>query len=140
MKIDVQNYGEMRAWMARVAPEVFPDRRPESNPVLVLDSIFAKSRAKARRGLEMAIGDIVEATEYGPVERISAIDKSLKAERQPTLTEMRLRFSKVIRRIVNRGRINDEVEYYAVRNAAELAQDEDALWSLLAAYEEQAAS
>ena len=51
---------------------------------------------------------------------------------------MRTQFSKVIRRVVGRGSINNDVEYYAVRNAVEVADGERGpLWKLLSAYEER---
>ncbi|HET7576922.1 MAG TPA: hypothetical protein VFK19_10230 [Sphingomicrobium sp.] len=89
----------------------------------------------------MAINDTIEATERWPADKVEAIDDLLEREGLPSLTEMRLRFSKVIRRVVARGSIKNDVEYYAVRNAAELADDgQEALWKLLAAYEKRPAS
>ena len=88
----------------------------------------------------MAINDLIEDTDRWPTEKVEAIDDLLIREGLPSLTEMRLRFSKVIRRAVARGVIKNDVEYYAVRNAAELANDSpEALWKLLAAYEQRAA-
>ena len=89
----------------------------------------------------MAINDTIELTECWPIEKVEATDHLLDLDDLPTLTEMRLRFSKVIRRVVARGNIKNDVEYYAVRNAAELAHEgQKALWELLGAYEERAAS
>lgn len=87
----------------------------------------------------MAINDIIEMTDSWPQERVAATDLSLQEHGLPTLTEMRRRFSKLVQRAVRRGSIKDEVEYYVVRNAAELTEDDgERLWLLLAAYEEQA--
>lgn len=84
----------------------------------------------------MAIGDTIEQTDGWLPEKVATLDQHLMKEGLPTLTEMRLRFSKVIRRVVSRGSINNDVEYYAVRNAAELGREGgEALWPLLAAYE-----
>lgn len=88
----------------------------------------------------MAIGDLVEATDFWPVERVESLDYLFDQEGLPTLTEIRLSFSKTIRRVLRRGRIKNEVEYYAVRNAVELSEDEQALWKLLKDYEEKAES
>ncbi|MFN3725841.1 MAG: hypothetical protein ACK4SZ_06000 [Allosphingosinicella sp.] len=84
----------------------------------------------------MAINDIVEMTDDWTQERISSVDLTLQQQGLPTLTEMRGRFSKLVQRAVRRGSIKDDVEYYAVRNAANLAEGER-LWPLLSAYEEQ---
>ena len=141
MKVDAHNYEQMRAWFARLVPEVFPPDflTPEADPVSSLDQIAVTSPANARSGLAMAIGDLIEATDGWSVEQIGAIDRVLERESLPTLTSMRLGFSKVIRRVVARGSIKNDVEYHAVRNAAELAKDgAKALWKLLSAYETRA--
>ncbi len=86
----------------------------------------------------MAINDIIEMTDVWPQERVAASDLSLQQLGLPTLTEMRRRFSKFVQRAVRRGSIKNEVEYHAVRNAAELTLGEqERLLGLLAAYEEQ---
>lgn len=143
MKIDAQNYEQLRAWFTRLVPEVFPAHllTPETDPVGTLDGLAARSPAKARAGLAMAINDMIEAAECWPVEKVVAIDDVLERDGLPGLSEMRLRFSKVVRRVVARGSIKNDVEYYAIRNAAELANDgQDTLWKLLALYEARATS
>jgi len=139
MRIDTHNYEKMRAWLARMAPELFPRSSPATDPILALDRTFATSPANARKGLAMAIGDTIDMTDSWPAERVAAIDHSLKNEGLPTLTDLRLSLSKVIRRVVSRGSIKNDVEYYAVRNAVEQAQDEEALWKLISDYEGKAA-
>jgi hypothetical protein len=143
MKIDAQDYPHMKAWFARLVPEVFPADllTPATHPIACLEQIEVRWPAKARLGLAMAIGDTIEQTDCWPSERVAALDELLASEGLPSLAEMRLRFSKVIRRVVARGNIKDDVEYYAVRNAAELPNDSyEALWKLLAAYEARVAS
>lgn len=140
MKVDAENYEQMKAWFARLVPETIPADflTPETHPVACLEQIEARWPGKARSGLAMAIGDTIEQTDGWPREKVAMLDRHLMSEGLPTLTEMRLRFSKVIRRVVSRGSINNDVEYYAVRNAAELgSEDGEALWPLLAAYEGQ---
>lgn len=141
MGVQVQNYELMRAWFAYIAREIIPAElmSSEADPVAHLDRLASRSPAKARKGLSMAINDIIEMTDSWPQERVAATDLSLQEHGLPTLTEMRRRFSKLVQRAVRRGSIKDEVEYYVVRNAAELTEDDgERLWLLLAAYEEQA--
>ena len=143
MKIDAQNYEEMRAWFARLVRETIPTQllTAENDPVSCLDQLAAKSPAKARSGLAMAIGDTIEATEGWPRDRVVAIDSELLREGLPSLTAVRLHFSKVINRVVGRGSIKNDVEYYAVRNVAELAQDDqEPLRKLLSEYEQRRTS
>lgn len=88
----------------------------------------------------MAIGDTIEQTDCWSPARVAEADEILASDGLPTLSEMRVRFSKVIKRVVNRGSIKNDIEYYAVRNGAEVAQDggQD-LWPLLTAYEQSQA-
>jgi hypothetical protein len=140
MRIDAQNYEQMKAWFAYLVAETIPPEliTPETHPVACLEQIESRWPGKARSGLAMAIGDTIEMTEGWPLERVAETDRLLANDGLPTLTEMRVHFSKVIRRVLNRGSIKNEVEYYALRNAAELAHDGGKkLWSLLSAYEHQ---
>ena len=89
----------------------------------------------------MAIGDTIEATDGWPRNRVAAIDADLSIEGLPSLSTMRLQHSKVVRRVIARGSIKNDVEYYAVRNSVEMsAEGQGALWKLLSAYEQPMAS
>lgn len=140
VKVQVQDYELMRAWLAHMSREIFPPElmSPETDPIVHLDRLASIAPAKAREGLSMAINDTIEMTDDWAQERVTTIDAALQERDLPTLTEMRGRFSKLVQRAVRRGNIKNEVEYYAVRNAAELA-DGQKLWPLLAAYEERLA-
>jgi hypothetical protein len=140
MRIRAQEFETMRAWFGVVAPEAFPGVAPEADPRAVLDAMAARAPARAREGLAMAIGDVVEMTAMWPAETVAGLDARLTGRGLPSFSEVRARFSKAVERALRRGRIRDEAAYYAVRNAAEMWPDrEDELWALLAAYEERAA-
>lgn len=137
MKIDAETYDSMKAWFARMIPECsLGPISADTDPLACLERIEAESPAKARQGLAMAIGDIIEDTDNWRPERIAAVNESLAQDGHMTLSDMQLLFSKIIKRVVRRGSIRTEVEYYAVRNAAEMGSkvDQD-LWPLLSAYE-----
>jgi len=141
MKIDAQSYEQMKAWFARMVAETMLAEHvtPAAHPVASLEAIEAESPAKARSGLEMAISDIIELTDTLPDETVRKLDEQLADDGLPTLSVVRVLFSKAISRVLKRGAIRSEVEYHAVRNAAELATDgRDALWPLLSAYEQAA--
>jgi hypothetical protein len=142
MKIDAENYEQMRAWFARLVRNTLPVEllTAETDPLTCLDQLAAQSPAKARQGLAMAIGDTIEATDRWPREKVAAIDDELVHEGLPSLSVMRLQFSKVVRRVAARGSIKNDVEYHAVRNAVETSTDrQGALWKLLSEYEQRLA-
>lgn len=130
----------MRDWLALVSQRAFPPEvMQEARSIVILDKIAERSPVKAREGLAMAIGDLIELTDKWCGRDVQALDATLTESGLPTLTEMRVRFSKAVSRVVRRGRINSEAEYHAVRNAAELSERSDGpLWRLLAAYESAA--
>lgn len=140
MKVQVHEYERMRAWLAHMFKETFPAEfmSAETDPIVHLDRLASTAPAKAREGLSMAINDTIEMTADWAQERVATTDATLRDCDLPTLSEMRGRFSMLVQRAVRRGSIKDEVEYYAVRNAAELA-DGGPLWLLLATYEERLA-
>lgn len=113
---------------------------PGSGGVAALNGFEERSIATARKGLAMALGDIVEMTAGFPSADVAAIDTALRAEGGITLTEVRARFWTRVRRILEKGTVRGETDYYALRNVVEaLSEDEQAVgWSLLAAYEEKA--
>lgn len=137
MKVRPEEYGKMRDWFALVSLKAFPSQLiQEAQPIAVLDKMAERSAAKAREGLAMGIGDLIEMTDSWSVQDVQAVDAELLDKQLPTLSEMRVRFSSAVGRVVRRGRINSEAEYHAVRNAAELTEGSDGpLWRLLANYE-----
>jgi len=142
MKVQPHDYDRMRAWFAHMVSTTFPSDTiaPDTGPLASLDAIAARSPARARQGLSMAINDLIEMTNGWPTEQVASTDIALVKASLPSLSEMRQRFSKAVQRAVRRGRIKDDVEYYAVRNAVELSGDgQGPLWSLLAAYERSVA-
>jgi hypothetical protein len=138
MRIDPSEYARLRSWLSHMVPKVFPSDllTQGAHPVAVLDSTAMKAPAKARSGLGMAIGDIVELTSDWPTSDVAACDDELSHSGLPTLSEVRVRFSKLVQRAVRRGQINSDDEFYALRNAVEQRGADSAnLWPLLEAYE-----
>jgi hypothetical protein len=86
----------------------------------------------------MAIGDLVEATSRWSAEQVEEVNLRLAQAGLPSLSIVRTRFSKIVQGVVRRGKINNDTEYYAVRNAAEFADGAaPSLWPLLTSYEER---
>lgn len=110
------------------------------HPVAVLDELAERSSASARKGLRMAINDLVEELADASPNEIEQLDAELIAANGATVGEIRAQFSKRLRAILKRGIIRDEQEYYLVRNAVEFTDAEMAptIWSLLLAFETKA--
>ena len=142
MKVQASDYDRMRAWFAHMIPLLFPLELigGDAHPLAVLDAMAERSPAKAREGLSMAINDFIEMTDGWPATNVAALDLELEEAGLPSLSEVRTRFSRSVQRALRRGHIKDDVEYYAVRNAAEMpGADEAPLWKLLSAYEQSVA-
>ncbi|MNU25257.1 hypothetical protein D3C71_135960 [compost metagenome] len=124
--------------MVRLAmPDVVPGS--DIDPIVVLDRFAETSPAKARRGLSMAIGDIVEMTSNWPLDKIVEADRQLSAADLPSLSAVCAKFSKAVAKIVRKGVIANDAEFYLVRNATEMTGDHrQVLLNLAEAYEGKA--
>jgi hypothetical protein len=112
----------------------------DNHPIAVLDRMVIESPAQARRGLAMAINDCLEMSARFSPAQVKAIDADLAQATLPTLSALRTRFWRRIRSAMDRGRIRGEVEYFAVKNAAEMAEsgnERDQLWALVEEFEER---
>lgn len=138
------DYDRMRRLLDVVYTEYFGTAiKSESHPVRVLDAMFAARPAAARKGLRMAIGDIVEMLDAISIDHVERLDARLREIGGMTLTEARFLFSKRLKQIVRCGKIGSEDEYYLVRNAAEVAawnEQQQRLWELIAEYESRVAN
>lgn len=135
MLVRAENYEQLRLWLRSMVALTMPDIETgsEIDPVRVLDGF---PKAKAREGLALAIGDIVEMTNGWSPSRIALIDRQLFEDGLPSLSEIQVVFSKTVTRVVRRGVIKSDAEYYLVRNAAEFpSEHQPILLSLIEAYE-----
>ncbi|MEO7688848.1 MAG: hypothetical protein ABIS51_06140 [Sphingomonas sp.] len=114
----------------------------EVHPSRVLEAMEAKSPANAKKGVRMAVNDMVEQCEGRSPDYVARLDAHLAANDAMTLSEARNLFSKSLRAVLKRVRIRTETEYYLVRNAVESAAPDAAstMWALLADFETRAAS
>lgn len=98
-----------------------------ANPLNALATIEKQQPAAARKGLTMAINDIVEMAEGQTPDYVRALDEHLAAHDAMTLSEARTRFSKRLKKILRRGSVIDDTEYYLARNAIDWAAPDDAI-------------
>jgi hypothetical protein len=140
MKVTAENYESLKGffgWMVENAMKMPPGLPPEGHPMAQLKIFEEKSRAIARQSLRIGIGDTLEATMDWSLEKIRSADLALAALNLPTLTTVKLEFSRKIAGILTRGRVRSEAEYYALRNVVEgMGETERATaWDILGAYE-----
>jgi hypothetical protein len=89
-----------------------PGKRPMAN----LEILEKKSKKTALKGLRQAINDCIEMSFYIDLEEVIKLDQQLRDRGVITLSELRRRYSKKYASIVKRGLINNETEYYLIRN------------------------
>jgi hypothetical protein len=118
--------------------------QPEMRPIACLEAIEKKSRTMARAGLRQAINDIIESVRPFGEKQIAQIDSELSARKLVTLSELRRRYSTDFARVVKRGKIGNETEYYLVRGIVVdegtkvTSEERDALSEMMLQFEEAA--
>jgi hypothetical protein len=88
-------------------------------PSTVFNKHALKSPAGAQSGLFMAVNDCVEMSLGWKAERIREVDNELAALGALTLTEARAKFSKRLRRILDRKSIKSIDEYYLLKGVVD---------------------
>lgn len=89
---------------------------PEKQPIASLKALEKKSVKMALNGLRQAINDCVERSRPFNHLEVEKLDSELRTRGIVTLSELRRRYSKDYARIVKRGELKDETQYYLVRN------------------------
>jgi hypothetical protein len=143
MRVEAADYEGLKgflAWMfGRVIP-LPPNLAPEDHPLAALERFEVRSKAMARKSLAMAVADIVELTQSQSPKEVLEIDKALRDSALPTLSEVRVRFSRVVGGLLRRGKVRSENEYHMLRNAVEMlaAEQQAKAWDILADFDERA--
>lgn len=141
-------YEELKNFFAIFVEHFMKSERlaEEKRPIAVLAALEKKSPSKAKKGLQMAVNDCLEMSSDWDKELVSAFDEYLKVHNVVTLTELRIRHSKKFMRIMERGIIRTEVEYYLCKEIADSASlelttsESHALDIMLDAYGQRALS
>ena len=110
-----------------------------------LQSIVAEfGKSKALDGLKQATNDIVEELGNRPPEFLAQLDATLRDRGIITFSEVRRRYAAAYRRILKRGKILSETEYYLIRGIVSdfpgqaSVAERVALEAMLAEYERHA--
>lgn len=105
------------------------------------DIVQQYGKSKALEGLRQAANDIIEDLSGRPVEGVVALDEALRAHGIVTASEVRRRYASSYKRIVKRGSIRNDTEYYLLNGivvdfGSGIPDDErSVLQKLLDAYE-----
>jgi len=89
---------------------------PDKQPIASLEALEKKSMKMAFKGLRQAINDCVEMSLHFDHAEVEKLDSQLRSCGIVTLSELRRRYSKSYAKIIKRGQIKTETEYYLVRN------------------------
>jgi hypothetical protein len=89
---------------------------PDKQPLASLEALEKKSMKMALNGLRQAINDCVEMSLHFDHAEVEKFDSQLRSRGIVTLSELRRRYSKSYAKIMKRGQIKNETEYYLVRN------------------------
>ncbi|WP_076858077.1 hypothetical protein [Bradyrhizobium mercantei] len=89
---------------------------PKEQPLAVLEAMEKRSPRMAFHGLRQAINDCVErSSSFDPAE-VANLDAELISRGIITLSELRRRYSRGYAKILRRGRIKNETEFYLLQN------------------------
>jgi predicted ATPase len=88
---------------------------PDKQPIASLEAL-EKSMKMAFDGLRQAINDCVEMSLHFDHAEVAKLDSELRSRGIVTLSELRRQYSKSYKKIMKRGQITNEAEYYLVRN------------------------
>lgn len=80
-----------------------------------LKKINSMSRARAVKGLMAAANDVLSDTLEWPLEKVAQADNDLRGLNGFTLSEWRFRQSKKVRRIMEKGKIGNIIDYYLIK-------------------------
>jgi hypothetical protein len=109
-------------------------------PLASLEALEKTSKKMALNGLLQAINDCVEMSFHFDHVEIEKLDSQLRSRGIVTLSELRRRYSKGYAKIVKRGQIKNETEYYLVRNVLDdptekAPEEREFLEKLISCYE-----
>ena len=96
-------------------PPTHRSHEPEHQPLAFLSNLEKTSLANAKKGLQMAVNDVVEMSSDWPPNRLAEAGARFAAAGALTLSAVRRRYSKKYLQILKRGVIRSETEYYLVK-------------------------
>ena len=87
------------------------------NPATVLANMVERyGKSKALTGLRQVINDVLEEFSDLPIADVLLLDEQLRMAGLVSFTELRRRYSLSLKRVVQRGSIRSDTEYYLLRS------------------------
>src|SRR5690606_632591 len=115
-KLSPDDYEKLKGFMGLYVDWFFPKvGKPENHPLIFIADLEKESLANAKRGLQMAINDIVESSSGWRPEQVAEADEKFAAHGVFTLSQVRRSYSKKYLQILKRGVIRTEPEYYLLK-------------------------
>ena len=91
------------------------DLPEDADPLNIINSWESESKSMARKGLKAGLLDIFSHLDQLPKATIDNIDKELIENKLPNVIQLRDLITDMISKIIKRGKIRNEDEYYAVK-------------------------
>jgi hypothetical protein len=109
-------YNELLGYVGFFATAVWQtDPASGIHPANVIEGIVQQfGKSKALVGLRQAANDTIEETSHWNSDARAAVDEACRVAGVLTLSEITRRYSASYKRIVNRGFIKSETEYYVI--------------------------
>lgn len=123
-KFDVSDYDELKLffsilWEEWISKQFSFKVSDEANPVNCVEKAERKGKAYAFKGLKMAIQDCMEMTGDENIEELKRLDSVLKKQGAYSLSFVRSILFNEIFKILARGKIRSDIEYYLVKEKIE---------------------
>jgi hypothetical protein len=138
----IPDYATMKAFLAFYTERYANLERlpPEAWPIACLERLEGMGKTMAVKGLRLAINDYLDQSLIFDHKEVERLDSELRARGIVTLSELRRHHSKAYARIMKRGRIKNDTEFYLVRNvlddpAEKTAEERALLEKLVFGYE-----
>jgi hypothetical protein len=122
--ISDQEYGQLKKAFAELfslMPTV--DIPPDKHPLAILSTMEQKSPAQARKGLNMALNDLIAMSREWSAARVTEVDAQLAGKGITTLSQLRHRYSRAYAKILKRDVIRTITEYHVVKDALDRVVD-----------------
>lgn len=119
--------------------EASPPEKPQ-RALNNLEALEKKSPRMALQGLRQAINDCVEESWHFDPAKVAALDAELINRGIITISELRRRYSRGYTKVLKRGRIKNDTEFYLLQNvindpSEKTSEERELLAKLLSDYE-----